>query len=133
MKKYLVGAAVAAIASLAIAGTASAHERTTYCGGSISHSKTFYESKVALNEVTAHGTMNCTSARYAVGRMWQQMRQQNYRVPRTYSDGYVRWHRTLMRRLWGPKDGCGDYGWLVRYREYSSGTAFSVLLTWEGC
>jgi len=34
--------------------------------------KTFYETKVGLSEVTAHGTMNCASARYAVGRMWQQ-------------------------------------------------------------
>jgi len=133
MKRAILTLTLAAGAALALAGTASAHSGYHLCPNVKTHSKTYYESKVDMGEVSARSPMNCASARHAHDSLWRAFLRNNSRLPRTYNDGYVTWHRTKVTKLWGGRDGCGSWGWQVTYHEYTSGTVFKTLVNWQGC
>jgi opacity protein-like surface antigen len=128
MKKLLaIGAA--AVALLVPAATASAHTGWHSCSAQ-TRSTSGWEYYARFSGLQARSPMNCASARYAYNFAVGIARRS--RLPLTFNDGYVRWHRQI-RNLSGPNDGCGTWRSIVTYREYTSGTAFRFRLLESGC
>ena len=128
MKKLLtIGAA--AVALLVAAATASAHTGWHSCSAQ-TRSTSGWEYYARFSGLQARSPMNCASARYAYNLAFGVTRHS--RLPRSFSDGYVRWHRQISN-VRGPSGGCGTWHSTVTYREYTSGTAFRFRLLESGC
>src|SRR4051812_49651203 len=121
--KNLVIAIVLAAAVLASASTA---EAATPCSAPV-RTFTGYESYMKFSNLVARAGMNCSSARYAYGIAVAK------HAPRTFSDGYVTWHRSLVKLGGTTTPGCGNATFRVTYSEATSGTVFSFRLYASGC
>jgi hypothetical protein len=124
--KLIAIIAATAIGALALPSLASASPNWHSCP-TAPRSMSSFEWSARVSGLEARGKMNCASARYAYATMVGR------KLPRTFSDGYVTWHRSV-RTLSGPTSGgCGTWTSIVTFKEYGSGTAFRVRLWETGC
>jgi hypothetical protein len=131
MKTKIVIAAAAIALAMPVLGTGTAQASSWKSCSAPSRTITGYEYYGKFSGLEARSQMNCASARYAYASAFGTARR-NGRLPISFSDGYVTWHRR-MYKVSGPTDGCGTWRYVVTYNEYSSGTAFRFRLLESGC